>query len=74
MYSGGSEILYEIGRDTTRISSCFSDFRVVSWNPHYIVFSFQQCIGLFRFRNKLGNLDIFSSESLLSSDFEEECF
>ena len=28
--SGNSEILHEIVRDTTRISSCFSDFRVAS--------------------------------------------
>ena len=30
--SGDSEIQHEIVRDTTRISSCFSDFRVVSWS------------------------------------------
>ena len=30
MYSGDFEILHEIVRDTTRISSCFSDFLVVS--------------------------------------------
>ena len=29
-FSGDSEILHEIFRDTTRISLCFSDFRVVS--------------------------------------------
>ena len=30
--SGDSEIQHEIVRDTTLISSCFSDFRVVSWS------------------------------------------
>ena len=30
-FSGDSEILHKQVRDTTQISSCFSDFRVVSW-------------------------------------------
>ena len=30
--SGDFEILHEKARDTTRISSCFSDFRAVSRN------------------------------------------
>ena len=47
---GDSEILHEIVSETTRISSCFSDFRVVSrtilcgtvsWNPLYSTFHFR---------------------------------
>ena len=36
-FSGDSEILHEIVRETRRICSCFSDFRVVSWTISYSI-------------------------------------